>query len=86
MEERRLVEVHEAAVVVHLLVVLVLRRIEVVVAGHERAEASVPGLHHGPLLPDLHNVAEDEPRLGVAHPDLVTLHGFYQTLGTRAGQ
>ena len=82
MEECGLVEVHEAAIVVHLLVVLVLGGVEAVVAGHQRPEAAVPGLHHRPLLPDLHDVAKDEASLGVTHPYLVTLHGL-AILGSR---
>ena len=82
MEECGLVEVHEAAIVVHLLVVLVLGGVEAVVAGHQRPEAAVPGLHHRPLLPDLHDVAENEASLGVTHPYLVTLH-VLAILGSR---
>ena len=74
VQQSGLVEVHEAAVVVDLLGVAVLGGVELVVGGGAGGEAAVPGLHHGPLLPDLHDVPEHEPVPGVAHPHLVVVH------------
>ena len=74
VEERGLVEIHEAAVVVNLLFVIVLGRVQRVVGAADRSQGSVPGLDHGTILAYLNNVAKDEPLLGVAYPHLVTIH------------
>ena len=74
VEQRGLVEIHEAAVVVHLLPLVLLCRVESVVVGLHGPPGPVQGLDDGPVLPDLHNPAEDEACMGVPHPHLVPLH------------
>ena len=76
VKERGLVEIHEAAVIVDLLPVVLLGGVEEVVAGHHGGQGPVLGLDDGTVVSNLHDVAEDEARLGVAHPHFVPVHGY----------
>ena len=74
VKERGLVEIHEAAVIVDLLPVVLLGGVEEVVAGHHGGQGPVLGLDDGAVVSNLHDVAEDEPGLGVPHPHFVPVH------------
>ena len=74
MEQCGLVEVHQAAVVLHLLPLVLLGRVEAVVAGLDGGAGPVQGLHDGPLVTNLHYPAQDKAGPWVSQPDLVSVH------------
>ena len=78
VEQRGLVEIHQAAVVVHLLLLVLLGGVDgeagVVVGGLYWRPGPVQGLDDRTVLTDVDSPAEDEPGHWAPHPDLLSLH------------
>ena len=78
VEQRGLVEIHEAAVVVHLLLLVILGGVDgeagVVVGGLYWRPGPVQRLDDRTVLTNVDSPTEDKPGQWVSHPDLLSLH------------